>query len=231
MRILGLAAVAASMLAVPQAAQAATTVLDFSGAICGIGGDASCGNGSRIGQNYGDSVGVDVSHASYVVGTNALYEPYVKYWGGGYGDLDNAVWGGTNATNYYAVFTFAAKAGYEVRLLSFDAACYQNRPSCQFLNYVIAIDGNPGSSGSLPTAYPGHVSVPVMSPWAQSNITLRWGPDSYDVGLDNIAFEYRLISVPGVIPEPGTWAMMILGFGLVGAASRSRHMARVRALD
>ena len=29
----------------------------------------------------------------------------------------------------------------------------------------------------------------------------------------------------GVIPEPGTWAMMIAGFGLVGAAARQRKMA------
>jgi hypothetical protein len=33
----------------------------------------------------------------------------------------------------------------------------------------------------------------------------------------------------GVIPEPATWAMMIAGFGLVGAALRRRGMARVSA--
>jgi hypothetical protein len=31
----------------------------------------------------------------------------------------------------------------------------------------------------------------------------------------------------GVIPEPATWAMMILGFGLVGAAARRRDSGRV----
>ncbi|MFQ3596626.1 MAG: PEPxxWA-CTERM sorting domain-containing protein [Sphingomonadaceae bacterium] len=31
----------------------------------------------------------------------------------------------------------------------------------------------------------------------------------------------------GVIPEPGTWALMIAGFGLVGLAARRRRIAQV----
>ncbi len=29
--------------------------------------------------------------------------------------------------------------------------------------------------------------------------------------------------VPGVVPEPGTWAMLIAGFGFVGVAMRRRR--------
>jgi hypothetical protein len=36
-------------------------------------------------------------------------------------------------------------------------------------------------------------------------------------------------SALGAIPEPGTWAMMIAGFGLVGAAARRRGVARTAA--
>jgi len=32
--------------------------------------------------------------------------------------------------------------------------------------------------------------------------------------------------VPIPLPEPGSWAMMVLGFGLLGASVRSRHVAR-----
>ncbi len=39
---------------------------------------------------------------------------------------------------------------------------------------------------------------------------------------------FRTADVAGGIPEPATWAMMILGFGLVGAAAR-RRVARVAA--
>ncbi len=35
------------------------------------------------------------------------------------------------------------------------------------------------------------------------------------------AFEYDTLAIAG-IPEPATWAMMIMGFGLVGGAMRSR---------
>jgi hypothetical protein len=33
--------------------------------------------------------------------------------------------------------------------------------------------------------------------------------------------------VPGPVPEPATWAMMVIGFGAVGAAMRRRSV-RVR---
>ncbi|MBJ6122608.1 esterase-like activity of phytase family protein [Sphingomonas sp. BT553] len=38
--------------------------------------------------------------------------------------------------------------------------------------------------------------------------------------------EYRTLT--GAVPEPTTWAMMVLGFGLVGAAARRRSRVRVR---
>lgn len=46
--------------------------------------------------------------------------------------------------------------------------------------------------------------------------------DKPDTGgtIDNVAF-----SAAGVVPEPGTWALMIAGFGLAGAALRRRRTA------
>lgn len=42
----------------------------------------------------------------------------------------------------------------------------------------------------------------------------------------------RLVSIDGVlvpgVPEPASWAMMIAGFGLTGAALRHRRSPRVR---
>lgn len=45
------------------------------------------------------------------------------------------------------------------------------------------------------------------------------------VVFDDITFGSA--TPPGVIPEPATWAMMILGFGLVGVAARRRPRGRV----
>ncbi|MFQ3664784.1 MAG: PEPxxWA-CTERM sorting domain-containing protein [Sphingomonadaceae bacterium] len=43
-----------------------------------------------------------------------------------------------------------------------------------------------------------------------------------------LAFQIRPGTAP-VIPEPGTWAMMIAGFGLVGLAARSRRRSTLPA--
>jgi hypothetical protein len=37
------------------------------------------------------------------------------------------------------------------------------------------------------------------------------------------------VLVGGVVPEPASWAMLIAGFGLVGAAKRSQRMTVVTA--
>jgi hypothetical protein len=40
------------------------------------------------------------------------------------------------------------------------------------------------------------------------------------------AFEVDNVTFSGAVPEPATWAMMILGFGLVGASMRRRSSVR-----
>ena len=68
-----------------------------------------------------------------------------------------------------------------------------------------------------------HNSLAVNSAYFADGIILRWGPNGYDVGLDNIRFDVRAIDSGSAVPEPATWAMMIAGFGLVGAAMRRRN--------
>jgi hypothetical protein len=49
-------------------------------------------------------------------------------------------------------------------------------------------------------------------------------------GSSSLAETWLVRGVGGAVPEPTTWAMMILGFGMVGGAMRSgrRHSVRVR---
>ncbi len=50
------------------------------------------------------------------------------------------------------------------------------------------------------------------------------GGSTFDSGAYEAgAFDMIQIGSAGVVPEPGTWAMLIAGFGLVGAASRRRR--------
>nr|WP_243451582.1 PEPxxWA-CTERM sorting domain-containing protein [Polymorphobacter fuscus] len=205
-------------------AMAATTTLDFSGSICGPTGTMACGNGSQIGQNYGDGTGIDVSYRSIANATGATAENFLKHWAGSYGDLTNVVWGGSDPTSTRSEIRLTPLAGFEVALLRFDAGCYLNRASCQTLNYDIrSIGGTVIGSGSTPTLHPSHASLTINSGYFSDGIVLQWGPDGYDTGLDNIAFDVRAVGAPGAVPEPASWAMMIGGFGLVGAASRRRR--------
>lgn len=224
MRYLQLAAIAAFAAAAHPSA-AATTTLDFSGAICGASGAESCSNSATIGQSYGDSAVLDVGYRSIVSSTNATYQNFLKYWSASYGDLSGVVWGGDDPTTIRSEIKLTPIAGYEVALLSLDAGCYLNRASCQTLDYDISSGSGTGiAAGSTATLFPGHATLAVNSAYFSDGIFLRWGPDSYDVGLDNIVFDVRAIAPPSVggVPEPSSWALMIGGFGLVGGAMRRR---------
>lgn len=37
------------------------------------------------------------------------------------------------------------------------------------------------------------------------------------------SFRIEVLSIPGGVPEPAAWALMIMGFGAVGGAMRRRH--------
>lgn len=208
-------------------ASAVTTNLNFSGAICGPAGDQACGDGSQIGQNYGDGTGVDVSYRSYFTANDATHENYLKHWLGNYGDLQSVVWGGAGPTGYGSEITFTALAGFELKILGFDAACYLNRASCQTFPFSIReIGGGLAASGSATPAAGGHDTFAFNLGYSSTGYVLRWGPDGYDGGLDNIAFDVRAIGAGGV-PEPSAWALLIVGFGLVGGTMRSRSRGSV----
>ncbi|MBC9032310.1 PEP-CTERM sorting domain-containing protein [Sphingomonas sp. JC676] len=155
------------------------------------------------------------------------YTDYLQSWDGGYGDLSRVIYGGGNGTSYISEIVFTPGAGKEISLNGFDAACYQNRATCQLLNYTIAsLGGAAIASGSTSTLYPNHLSLAINSGWFSDGIVLRWGPDGFDAGLDNISFTVRDI-VAGGVPEPSSWAMMILGFGAVGGVLRRRQTDRL----
>jgi hypothetical protein len=48
-----------------------------------------------------------------------------------------------------------------------------------------------------------------------------WNNDVGGIGFDNLKFDVR--STVGVVPEPESWALLIGGFGLVGAVMRRRR--------
>lgn len=78
------------------------------------------------------------------------------------------------------------------------------------LNLIAAGDGTPwGFTGFTATLFVDTLDEP-FAPFDASI--------SYQVVLENLG-------EPGVIPEPAIWAMLITGFGMVGAGLRRRRMA------
>lgn len=226
-RLAGTAFFGALGIAAATPAAAVTTTLDFSGNICGVAGNQACGNSSQIGQTYGDGTGVDVIYRGFNANTGVTTEAFLKYWGGGYGDLQHVAWTGSDSANFTAEITFSALAGYELTVLGFDAGCYLNRTSCQNFPFSISeVGGGLAASGSATPAEGSHDSFTFNLGYSSSGYILRWGPDAYDGGLTNIAFDVRATGMGGV-PEPSAWALLILGFGLVGGAMRRRGSARI----
>lgn len=203
-----------------------TSTLDFEGAICGVSGAAACGAGSQIGSSYGSTADVAVSYQSRTATT--LINDFALFWTTGYGDIANVAY--SSGALLRVIFTPASN--FEVRLVSFDAGCFLFRQSCQSLPWSltslspISSDPNDGSVINSGTATPLQLvadKVTVNSNWSVTPLVFDFGPDSFNGGLDNVVFQSRAVGTGGVVPEPASWAMLIGGFGMVGAALRRRR--------
>lgn len=85
-----------------------------------------------------------------------------------------------------------------------------------FANYTVFF--TPDSGGTVSFAFGANYNF-------SSNVNDVAGPI-----LDNVSLSMASAPVGGAVPEPATWGMMILGFGVVGGAMRRRRPAPSRAL-
>lgn len=205
-------------LAMWSAAGAATTI-SFDG-----GADQCVANGSRcmMLQTFGDTAAVDVSYQNVrpdgtVVG--AAQQFYANY-----GDLGKVLTAGSYLDGTLGQVTIKARDGYRISLLDFDFVGYVNFAPTLPLK-VLDLLGNELVGGVYSTGSGStHSSLAVNSAFLDG-IVIRWGPDASVGGIDNIRYD-----VQGAVPEPATWAMMILGFGGVGALLRYRRRSPLAAM-
>jgi hypothetical protein len=78
-----------------------------------------------------------------------------------------------------------------------------------------------GAGDLLTGTYSGQASFSNGVVTGTENLVVTGGTGF--VGVFNGTVNGR-INVPGAVPEPATWAMMIAGFGLAGSAARRRRL-------
>ena len=219
-------ALSAAMLAAP-VAEAATTdfTLDFSGDICTTtaGGpmNQTCGNGSRISQDYGDIAGkLDVIHDANrtAAGLQDLF-----YWGTGYASLDNVAYG-TNGGGGLSIL-FQPEAGHFVTVTGFQIAHYNTN---RVANTTVEVIDMAGGSSLFRQAYnplPKNEVFSFSGSWTStSGIRINLGPDAWDVGISNITGSVSVIPLPAA-----GWLLLSALAGLGLAARRRRTATATRA--
>ena len=204
---------------------AGAAVLTFDGNICNNGVSlVACGNGQFIDQSYGDTAAINVEWRSDVL-LGATQANSVRFWTSGYDDLTNVAYGQNNNNNATSVF-FRPLQGDSVTLNSFRLGGFTSQLLPTQYSILDGLGNLLFSSGPIQLGLNAGPSVLFTPNITSSNgLELRWGPDSFNVGIDSI--DYTLSRPTGApVPEPATWAMMILGFASIGAGMRRR---RVRA--
>lgn len=180
-------------------------VLTFDGNICDTGtGSDPCTAGEFISQSYGDAVGVDVTYLSRLGFTNGL-----RFWPSQYSNLTNVAFGETGGGT--AEVFIAALSGFEIVLNSFDLGAW---PMTDRGSQWTIRDGNSTLlQQSGPITVLGSIATSVVPGLTSSTgFRIQFGPDSFNVGIDNIAFTVNRTN--GSVPEPTT--LLLLGVGLLG---------------
>jgi hypothetical protein len=211
-RIAGLVFGSALGLLVAHSAKA--DLLTFEGNICG----GACSNFAYVDQSYGDVSGqLDVQYNTNAA-LPALWgttDGRVQWWADAYSTLTSVMFG--TAGTAVGVF-LKPLSGYQVTLNGFDLGMW---PNATHESQVTITDGL--SNTLLSTGFqnfPGDVPTHFAGPYTSSSgIYILFGPDGYNGGIDNIDFTVSAVSA---VPEPSTWAMMILGFAGVGFVAYRR---------
>lgn len=197
-------------------------------------------------QAYGDNVAVLVQgNATYGVGAEGFTPDIVTAYAGGaaganltrwttsYGDLVNILENEDDGDTLLQV-KFTAQNGKQIRLYGFDLAGW---PTTDYTIPNVSVQGAANNLFSQNNVLvqgdgvgPQHTTFNFVGGlFGGSSLTINislagLGGNSDNIGIDNIRFGQEDPRV-GVIPEPGAWAMMILGFAATGAVLRRRRVA------
>jgi len=204
MRKLTLLAVVSSIALSAVSANAATVAIDLSGAVTGTtvtGVGATFAQGFAAGAPLTLSPSGTIDVAFFNPGVSPASNSLLSQPGNA---APIAMLLGGNLAN---AITFTAGSG--------DGGAFD----------VIGYDANGAVTGS--TTFSGLSGYSIFNVSGIGNFAgLLFTNNSDPAGLRFMNFSYETV-VGGPVPEPASWAMMILGFGMVGGAVRYRN-ARTR---
>lgn len=204
------------MIATAVMVSAHSTVLTFDGNVCDFPPSNACANSRSILQTYGDQPGVlDVIY--FRNGTLSGVDPLI-FWSTGYSTLVNVAFGtGIGSLGTAEIFLSPA-LGYSVTLNGFSLGAFGIDRSSQYT--ILGGDGTPLFASGAITVLDSAPTEASFNLARSDGIRIQWGPDAYNVGIDNIDFA---ITEVAQIPEPST--VVLLALGLAGIAWRARHSA------
>lgn len=211
----------ASCLVLSLPASAAT--IDFSGDAC-VG---SCSNSAAISQDHGDIAGqLDVTYDGDASTTGTI-EP-MFWWESGYVGLTGV--GYSQGQLLGLSILFDALAGYGVVLEEFAISTYLSRATTTTVKITdlgtgsVLLDSSPfAPSTAAPTSFSGSYA-------SESALLLEFGPDAWDVGIDNITYRTYALEgePPPPVPLPGSALALAGGLGLLGAMRQRRPRRSAR---
>jgi len=193
-------------------AHAAEVLLDFNPAnACGA---TPCGPDSVISPTFGSTAQLAVTFANFS-DSGLLTGNFLTPNGNG-----AAFATGSNGGPEAFEINFAPAAGQEVSFTSLDLSRFGGSTATVELFNVLT-----GSFSSVVPLTTGQfTTVNVNSAFFTTPLRLRVTGFEGPL-IDNVRLDVRPVGIAAAVPEPGTWAMMLFGFGAVGYSMRRRKVS------
>lgn len=228
-------------LVTPQAASAQTFTFTGSSATDGTDGNI---------RSFTTSGGLQVQASAWSMQGTTLERAYLGLYSNGLGVTNDNEGNGSQALSHttdnvgqsdFILFLFNRPVNISsARLVPYDvsATANDNDALVSYANFALPFTSTPTpvtlTSGvwTLLGANDYNVSGNMTSPFSTSLNSTGYFGNAWIIGAafpnpdrNDDGFKLKSINVVAAVPEPATWAMMLIGFGGIGASLRRRRAA------
>ena len=200
---------------------ASAYTLTFDGDICTA---SPCTNFSLIQQSYGDVAGVVDVKYNYDINnpgtTTGAAGSEMSFWTTDYNDLVNVAY---SSTGGIPTIFLQPLAGQAVTLNGLDLGAWPNRTGLSQLTIVDGLNNVLFTTGGGPFSEPVGVGSTTHNHYSflltsLTGIGIQFGPESYNVGIDNVDFTVGV----NPVPLPAALPLFASAVALFGVYARRR---------